>query len=152
MRRSEKEITDKDEIHEILKANTVCRLAMADGTTPYVVPMNYGYHYGKLFFHSAPEGRKMDILRRTDMVCFEVSDSFEIVPGDTACKHGTRYRSIIGYGRIRFVESADRKLGVLKEIMAHITGQSDWDFSVSELERVVVFELKIDSVSGKRSG
>ena len=57
MRRKEKEITITKEIEKILKESKVCRLAMVDEDKPYIVPMNFGYSNGYLFFHSAKQGR-----------------------------------------------------------------------------------------------
>ncbi len=65
MRRQEREIRDEAEIQEILEKGLVCRLGLYDGQYPYVVPLNYGYRNGCMYFHCAREGRKIDILKRT---------------------------------------------------------------------------------------
>ncbi len=72
MRRKDKEITDKRGIEEILRKALVCRVAMCNGESPYCVPMNFCYMNGSLYLHSAKEGKKLEILRRNNRVCFEV--------------------------------------------------------------------------------
>ena len=74
MRRKDKEITDPAQVYDVVKRARFCRIAMCDGDEPYVFPVNYGYSEGVLYVHSAPEGRKLDILERNDRVCFQVSD------------------------------------------------------------------------------
>ena len=133
-------------------SNNVCRIALADGIDPYVVPMNYGYGDGSLYLHSAPEGRKIEIIKQNGRACFEVSDSIEIIPGNAACEFGTRYRSVIGFGNIQIVESIDKKRGALEIIMAHCYAEKDWNFLENMVRRVVVLELRIESMSGKKSG
>ena len=79
MRLREKEITDRSEIEDILKREKVCRFAMCDGDTPYVLPTTYGYHNGYMYFHSSKKGRKMEIMRENNRVCFVVDTGHELV-------------------------------------------------------------------------
>ena len=67
MRRKEKEIKDKKEIEQIFKYSHVCRLGIFDGKMPYIVPMNFGYRDNILYFHSALEGRKVDIQKKIQL-------------------------------------------------------------------------------------
>ena len=74
MRRKDREVTTVDGIKEILDSCKTACIAMVDGGAPYVVPLNYGYEIkdGNLimYFHCAKEGRKIDILKRNNKVCF----------------------------------------------------------------------------------
>ena len=71
MRRKDKEISDRSAIEDIIKRSTVCRLAMSDNNSPYVIPINFGYENSTVYFHSAREGRKIDILKKNPNVCIE---------------------------------------------------------------------------------
>ena len=62
MRRAEKEITDRAQIDSIIQEAGVCRIGLVDGDEAYIVPMNFGYADGCLWFHCAKEGRKMDLV------------------------------------------------------------------------------------------
>ena len=73
MRRSEREITQRDKLLELLDQCQVMHLGLTDGAAPYVVPLHFGWEEKEgeimLYFHSAPEGRKMDCVRRNPS-CF----------------------------------------------------------------------------------
>ena len=71
MRRKDKEIKDKEVIESIIKRATVCRIALSENNVPYIVPLSFGYKDNCLYFHSAPEGRKIDIIKQNNNVCFE---------------------------------------------------------------------------------
>ncbi|ORC33852.1 hypothetical protein B4O97_14405 [Marispirochaeta aestuarii] len=152
MRRKDKEITDNSLIDEILSNNTVCRVALSDGDTPYVIPMNYGYKDRAFYLHSAPEGRKLNFLQKNKKVCIEVTDSIESVTSDKACGYGTKYRSVICTGTAHFVTDVKQKIEGLKIIMRQQTGNSEWDIPKTAVSNVLVLKILIEEVSGKISG
>jgi nitroimidazol reductase NimA-like FMN-containing flavoprotein (pyridoxamine 5'-phosphate oxidase superfamily) len=61
MRRKEKEITDKAVIESIILSSSVCRLALSEDNQPYIIPLCFGYEENTLYFHSAPEGKKLGL-------------------------------------------------------------------------------------------
>ena len=79
MRRKDREITHIRTILDLVSECKVCRLAMTDGGVPYIVPLNYGYEYADgaltFYFHSAKEGRKLEILKKNPTVCLEAGAS-----------------------------------------------------------------------------
>jgi hypothetical protein len=64
MRREDKAIVELAEIEQILHKALVCRLGLTDGIRPYVVPLSFGFKNNTLYFHSAPEGKKIEMLRK----------------------------------------------------------------------------------------
>ena len=66
MRQKNREITDFNEKIEVMKKCDVCRLALNDDGYPYIIPLNFGMSVeGKkvtLYFHSALEGYKVDLM------------------------------------------------------------------------------------------
>lgn len=148
MRRKDREIKSKEEIESVIRNSLVCRLGMADEDGPYIVPLSFGYADGCLFFHSAKEGRKLDILRKNNKVCFEVDMVGEMVRGDKACDWGMKFESVIGFGKAFIVEDALSKKAALDVIMAHYsTGQFEYD--EKKLDRTVVIKVEIESMTGK---
>ena len=105
MRKTNQEIRDRQVLQEILQGAVICRIAMMDGDRPYILPVNYGYSDGCLFIHSAPEGKKIDLLRKNRQVCFEVEDRPEVIKGERACDWTTRYRSVVGYGEVEILSA-----------------------------------------------
>ena len=150
MRRKEKEITDPDEISKILQQATVCRLAMAVDDKPYIVPLNFGFEDGCLFFHSAREGRKIEMIKNNPLVCFECEVGVDIVEGKTACAWGVSFTSVIGYGRATLEKDPEQKKRALNIIMGHYAGRS-FHFSNRDVEKVAIIRVCIDEMTGKRS-
>ncbi len=151
MRRSDKEITDPAAIEDILKRARICHLALCDGAKPYVVPMNYGYDGNCLYLHSAREGRKIDIIKRNNLVAFSIFVDEQMVTGDTACKFTTRYRSVMGEGKITLVDDADKKEEALRIIMRHQAGEGNYEFERARVDKIAILRLDIEHLSGKKS-
>jgi nitroimidazol reductase NimA-like FMN-containing flavoprotein (pyridoxamine 5'-phosphate oxidase superfamily) len=63
MRKKDKEIKDKELMESILKRAIICRMGLSENNVPYIVPLNFGYKNNFLYFHSAKEGRKIDMIR-----------------------------------------------------------------------------------------
>lgn len=151
MRRQDKEITDPEIIDSVLREARVCRIALCDGGTPYIVPLSFGHDDGYIYLHCAPEGRKIDILKVNPRVCFELATDYEVLPAETACRFTMRYRSVIGYGVATFVEETQGKIRALHCIMRHYTGR-DFTFTPKEVEGIAVIRIAIEEISGKQSG
>lgn len=150
MRRKDKEITDRREIEAIIQRSVICRLAMADESGPYLVPLCFGFKDDTLYFHSAPRGKKLDILRAHPRVCFAFDCDSEARSAARACDFGMRYRSVIGYGTAAFVEPPAAKREALDIIMAHYADGA-FDYSDTEIRRIAVFKVAIDNMTGKAS-
>ena len=110
MRRKEREITDRKEIDQIISLGKVMHLALSDNNLPFLIPVFYAYDGTSLYFHSAKAGTKIDILKRNNNVCFEISVDNGIVESDMACDFEAKHRTIIGFGKAQFVESEDDKI------------------------------------------
>jgi nitroimidazol reductase NimA-like FMN-containing flavoprotein (pyridoxamine 5'-phosphate oxidase superfamily) len=151
MRRKDKEITRRSEMDEIIKTARVCRLAMLDGSRPYIVPLSFGYDGSALYFHSAPTGKKIDLLRKGGAVCFELEAAVAAAPADMPCKWGMAYRSIIGDGRVEFIDAPEARRRALDIIMAHYSDRPSFEYTDAELRRVSVFRVVIGEMTGKRS-
>jgi nitroimidazol reductase NimA-like FMN-containing flavoprotein (pyridoxamine 5'-phosphate oxidase superfamily) len=151
MRRSEKEITEKTEIESIIQQSMVCRLALSDGQTPYIVPLCFGYRNDTLYFHSAKEGKKLDLLEQNNQVCFEFDIGTEARSGKTACDWGLAYQSVIGFGQALMVEGVAEKRKALELITAQY---ADKAYTVTDgaAKETLVFKVEISSMTGKKSG
>ncbi|MEJ2665333.1 MAG: pyridoxamine 5'-phosphate oxidase family protein, partial [Spirochaetia bacterium] len=135
-----------------MSANCVLRIALTDGNQPYLVPMNYGFEGNTIYLHSAREGKKLDIIKKNNNVCFEISDRVETIESEKACNFGTRYRSVIGTGKITMVTDRDAIIKALRIIMRQHTESTDWTFSEQMLLRIVILKIDILSMTGKISG
>jgi nitroimidazol reductase NimA-like FMN-containing flavoprotein (pyridoxamine 5'-phosphate oxidase superfamily)/ADP-ribose pyrophosphatase YjhB (NUDIX family) len=152
MRRKDKEITSREVIDEILGRAVVCRLALNDEGSPHLFPVNFGYSGNTLYFHSAPQGRKIELILGEPRATFEVTDFYRIITSDLACGWTTEYRSVIGSGKIEIVlDNEEKRLG-LDIIMKQHGQEGPNNYSEISLNRMVVLKLVIESVTGKQSG
>ncbi len=150
MKRSDREIRDPGEIGAILSEAQVCRIAMADDTGPYIVPVCFGTGPGALYIHSAQEGTKITMIRRNPRVCFEVDLCDGLVKGAHACSWGMRYRSVIGFGTAKILDNPEEKKNGLSCIMQHYEG-APCTFTDDEVLSVAVIRIAIESMTGKMS-
>ena len=109
MRRKEQEITAPAAIVAILQQDLVCRLGLCQDNVPYVVPVNYAYADGCLYFHSSQQGMKMEMLRANPRVCFEVDVDAQVTTSREACGYSINYRSVIGWGTACELTDAEDK-------------------------------------------
>jgi uncharacterized protein len=151
MRKAKLEITDKKILEEILSGALICRVAMMDGALPYIIPLNYGYRDGYIYIHSAPQGKKIDLLRKNRQVCFEMEETVELVKGERACDWTTRYRSVVGYASVEILSDDESKQTGLEVIMAQHGAPDLVDFEPINMKNMVILKLTISSITGKHS-
>ena len=151
MRRKEKEITEKSAIDSVIRHSLVCRVGMADGTKPYVVPVCFGYKDKVIYIHGSLKGKKLDILKKNPNVCLEFDMNTEIVKADNACDWGMKFQSVIGFGKAVFIDDPDEQREALDCIMKHYSDQS-FLFSDSVLKATTVIKIKVNRMTGKQSG
>ena len=152
MRKANQEITDKLILDEILRSSKICRLGMIDRGLPYILPFNFGYHENCIYIHSAPEGKKIDLLRQNPLVCFEVEQNAEIIEDEVACKWSTMYRSVVGYGNVEIVADFAEKSKGLEIIMKQHGAKGKQEFEKKEVDFIVLLKLSISTMTGKQSG
>ncbi|MFQ6053770.1 MAG: pyridoxamine 5'-phosphate oxidase family protein, partial [Candidatus Bathyarchaeia archaeon] len=125
----------------------------ADGE-PYVVPLSFAYHDGRIVFHCARRGKKLESIARNPRVCFEVDDG-EVIPGDEPCRFSFRYKSVIAYGEARIYTDPQRMVEALRLLVdkyapAGMSGRLTLE-EISRYENLAVVEIEVDRMTGKRS-
>jgi len=151
MRKKEKEITDIDEIERIIEKAICCRIGLVDNDKPYIVPVCFGYAKNTLYFHGALEGRKVDLIKKNNKVCFEIDTDLEAVKTVKPCSWTMKYKSVIGVGRACILESYEEKTHGLRLIMKQYS-EGEFSFPESKLDSVLVVRVNIESITGKQSG
>lgn len=150
MRRFKQALT-QEQCEEILNRGTSGVLAVAgeDGW-PYAVPLSYVWQDGKLYFHWATAGHKLDAVRADSRASFCIIDQDKVVPEE----YTTYYRSVIVFGRARIIDSPEEKRravealaekyrpGCPEAMAAEIDGA--WD-------RFLMVELIPERVTGKQA-
>jgi len=150
MRRNRQQLT-QNQCVEILQRTTAGVLAlMGDGGFPYAVPLSHVYADGRLYFHSALQGHKVDAIRNCDKCSFCVIDRDEVHPEAFT----THFVSVIAFGRIHIVENQAERLAALR-LLGHRFAPGDEVGLQREIEkdlkRVLMLRLDIEHLSGKQA-
>ncbi|MBE3136360.1 MAG: pyridoxamine 5'-phosphate oxidase family protein [Thermoplasmata archaeon] len=151
MRRTDKEITNRREIETILSKATIARIGLIDRNIPYIVPLNFGYKNNCLYFHSAPIGKKIELITRNNMVCFEVDIDHEIIDSGIPCKWSSKYASVIGYGKASFITDSAQKKDALNIIIDHYSPGTSYNFPEKNLHEIAIIKIEITQMTGKKS-
>jgi nitroimidazol reductase NimA-like FMN-containing flavoprotein (pyridoxamine 5'-phosphate oxidase superfamily) len=140
-----------EEATDFITHERVGHLATYDlGNTPYITPLNYMYHQGKIYFHCAKEGRKLDNISANNQVCFEVSRINKPVFGSVACKCSTRYTSVLVFGAASIIEDIATKVDLLNTFTEFFAdGRPFPPIHAEAASRVAVVEITIASIHGK---
>ena len=152
MHRSDKLINDPQIIEQILNESSICRIGFSIDGEAHIVPVNFGYMNNKLYIHSAPEGQKIDFIKKNNRICFEMELDHEIIKDKVACNWTTKYRSVIGYGTISIIHEKSQKINGLNIIMSKYGGPDKNSYSESALSRMILLVIDIDTLTGKQSG
>jgi nitroimidazol reductase NimA-like FMN-containing flavoprotein (pyridoxamine 5'-phosphate oxidase superfamily) len=150
MRRKEKEIRSREEMEAVIRKAKVCRLGFCDGETPYILPVCFGYAGNRIYVHSAPEGRKLDIIERNPRVCFEVEADVALREAPRACDWTITYKSVIGAGTASLVGEKEEKMEALEILMAHYN-RKDCSFENADLRGLTIIRIDIHWMTGKES-
>lgn len=153
MRRKEREVTDIEEIKQILAEGEVLHIALNDGVYPYILPVNYGFTMQDgaltIFFHGAKEGTKNQLIARDPHVSFEVDCRHQLVPpkGTEACTASYGYASVIGQGIVEKAADAEKE-EYLTEILAHY-GIRTMEFHPARVANTAVYKIVVKNYTAK---
>ena len=150
MRKKKYEVNDIEQIELIIKKAHICRIAFTDGKTPYIVPLNFGYKRGSLFFHTGHTGLKMDMLAKNSRVCFEMDIEHKMIKKEIPCSFSMHYKSVIGFGEAHIIIDKTKKKKALDCIMSrYIDGAME--YKEENFNRVAVLEIVIDTMTGRNA-
>lgn len=151
MRRRRQQISEEECISILQKGTSGVLSVLGDNGYPYGVPISYVYHYGRIYFHSATRGHKVDVLARNPKASFTVIALDNVLPE----KYTTCFESVICFGNVKFIEDEEEKREILcllghrynpfggeEGLMREIAGA---------IGRVLVMEFVPEHISGKRA-
>jgi len=153
MRRKDREVTDYSRMLDILRSCDCCRLGLVDNQEAYIVPMNFGIAEEEgtpvLYFHTAKEGRKIDLLKKQATATFQADTGHRLLQSDHAGSFSYCYQCVMGKGQVALLSGKEEKIKGLRAIMAHYAPQTDWDFELPCLDKVYIIRLKVTDWSYK---
>lgn len=149
MRRKKQQLT-KEACDEILSCGTSGVLALSgDGGYPYAVPLSYVYSQGKIYFHCATSGHKIDAINQDPKASFCVIGQDQVIPE----KYTTCYRSVIVFGTVRILEDDQEKMDAVKilaeKYSPHESPASRQDAIQKDWDRLCMLELTVEHLTGK---
>lgn len=154
MRRRDKEMSDPNLIERVMQKGKVIHVAMMDGDKPYQVPLNYGYEDNSFYMHSARAGKKIDLLRKNNLVHFQIETEVEIKNTDQAYRCGTNYECVMGYGRATIVDDPREKMVGANILMNHYRkgwgNKHQYKGCLTEIF-IIRIDIDTDTVTGKKS-
>ena len=150
--RRKKQVLSQKEVEGILHKGTSGVLALlGDNDYPYAVPISYVYDNGKVYFHSAKSGHKIDAIQKAAKASFCVIDEDLVVPEE----YTTYFRSVIAFGRIQIIENDSEKRAAIEKLAIKYapedTAASRDDAISREWKPLCRLEMTIDHVTGKEA-
>lgn len=162
MRRREFEVTDPEELNEVLDAIEWGSLVMVTAQgAPLQVPLNFVRLEGHLYFHGAPAGEKVGVAKQNPPASFLVVDPHALLPStffdpENACPATQFFTSVLVKGRVRLVEDPAEKARALQALMEKLQPQGGYDPIAADnpryqaaLRGVAVLALSMEAVTGK---
>ena len=150
MRRKRQQLSEEESIAILQKATAGTLTLLNDNNYPYAVPINYVYADGRLYFHSALSGHKVDAIRKCDKASFCVIEQDEVHPE----KYTTSFRSVIAFGRIHIIEDETEKLETARMLVNRYNPNQE-EALQKELEnglsRMLMIRFDIEHLTGKEA-
>lgn len=155
MRRSDREVNDLADTQAIIAACDVCRLGLKDRDGyPYILPLNFGYKFDDeghltLYFHSAAEGKKLELLAMDSYVAFEMDCHHRLHLDEAKRRCTMYYQSVMGRGHITFLTDPAEKLEALTLLTDRYHPEGHFDFSTAAIPRTAVYKLRVEHLTAK---
>ncbi|HVP36628.1 MAG TPA: pyridoxamine 5'-phosphate oxidase family protein [Terriglobales bacterium] len=153
MRKNEREITDQNELMEILKKGKLAAISMCRESEPYIVVLNYGYDKAKnsLYFHCAKSGLKIDFIKDNKRVCGTIIEDLGYIMDE--CEQ--KYRSLVFWGEMFFIENLEEKKHGIDVLINHLEKnlkevKEKSIKSEETYEDVGILRLDIKELTGKK--
>ena len=150
MRRRRQQLSTEEAV-AILQKSTAGTLALlGDNDYPYAVPLSYVYQDGRIYFHSALAGHKVDAVRKNEKASFCVIEQDDVQPK----KYTTFYRSVIAFGRVHVVDDEAEKMRMARMLGNRYNPNDDVALSrelESGLSRMLMIRLDIEHLTGKQA-
>lgn len=150
MRRIKQQISESECVALLKSEKRGVLAVLGDEGYPYTVPLDYFYDEdnGKIYFHGAKEGHKVDAISKCDKVSFCVLGK-DIFKEDDWAPFVT---SVIVFGRIKAVSSREEALEKVRKIgLKYYPNPEDVENVLERTkDRVLCLELSIEHMTGKR--
>lgn len=148
MRRYKQELSQAECIDILTHEMRGVLSVLGESGYPYGMVMNHWYDSanGKLYFHGAKEGHKIDAIKVHDKVSYCVYDSGYRNEGEWALN----IKSVIVFGRILIVEDEAKMKDICVNLYRKFTDDEEHlKEELTHLKRVMCLELTPEHITGK---
>ncbi len=154
VRRSERQIT-ADQIERILMTSEIGYLGvLGDNRYPYVIPLGFCYDNskGRIYFHSALAGHKLDAIKEHAKVCFSVVGPTTVLPDDFSLA----YESVVVFGKAHVVDGVEKRQLLQKMFDKYFLGkgkvsvQEGLEYIDENIDKTIVVGIDIEHMTGKK--
>lgn len=154
------ESTDREKINRFLENEKTGYLGLADGEMPYVIPLNYVWMDGSVYFHGAAQGRKISIMEENSNACFTVSADLGTLTNPVPAKTDTSYMSVMIFGKAEMVTSLDEAVMAMQKMLdKYVPGYYDTKLSMTHVEKyrsslgshTAVYKIKSAELTAKEN-
>jgi nitroimidazol reductase NimA-like FMN-containing flavoprotein (pyridoxamine 5'-phosphate oxidase superfamily) len=149
MRRSKQLLSKEDTIAVLNRCTNGVLACLGDEDYPYAVPLNYVYFNGKIYFHSAKSGHKIDAIAKNPKVSFAVIDEDTIVSE----KFTSNFRSVIAFGKARIADG-DEWLEAMNALVEKYSADQPSEVKHREISgctRAYMIAIDIEHMTGKEA-
>jgi nitroimidazol reductase NimA-like FMN-containing flavoprotein (pyridoxamine 5'-phosphate oxidase superfamily) len=150
MRRKRQLLSEEESIHVLHQSTSGVLCVLGDDGYPYGVPISYVYHEGKLYFHSALQGHKVDAVTNGDKASFTVISMDDVKPE----KFTTYFRSVICFGRVHIITDEAEKMAALRLLAERYNpdDEAELQLEISKgFSRMLMIQFDIEHMTGKQS-
>lgn len=145
-----KQMLKAEDLQAVMERCTAGTMAcLGDEGYPYSVPLSFVYHKGKIYFHSAKIGHKVDAIKANSKVSFSVIDEDTIV----SAEYTTYFRSAIAFGKARITEGDERIEG-FKALVEKYSGDQPEDAKLKEImdcSGALIIAIDVEHITGKEA-
>lgn len=149
MRRKKQLLPSQDTAEVMARCTNGILACLGDEDYPYAVPLSFVYFNGKIYFHSAKEGHKIDAIAKYNKVSFAVVDEDTIV----AEEYTSYFRSVVAFGKARIVEG-DERLAAFKALAEKYSGDLPIEAVHKKVEgcsRAAIIAIDVEQITGKEA-
>lgn len=153
MRRKDREVTDFNAIINIIDECEIIRIGIADGSFPYIVPVNFAYTVEDtqicFYIHGAMAGKKYEMLNSSPVCSFEMDIPLKMECIAEAKDVTMRYKSVMGKCQVEFLEGDEKQSAIDNIIMARYEATKDFEYNRDAVKRTAVAKLTVIDLSAK---
>ena len=150
VRRKDREITNPNELQQVLKTTKYVTVALCMNDEPYLVSLSHGYDEAKkcLYFHCAPEGKKLVFLKANSKVWGQAVLDFGVTE---ECNYA--YTSVHFSGKMQLISKLSEKQHAIEVLVRQVSLDPEEKLAKlrpEKLENVTMGRIDIDYMSGKK--